>query len=405
MAQPSAAPKPKIYGKTEDFQLKYKDKKEVDEARDICLRLKTSFGVSFDSTIGKKSVKDSSEVQSSKAKEKVHAAPWIIEELRAIERALNALSPLLGAQRAKNPSRLYKNSPQRLKTLSKVQRPKPKGLKNVMAWTVRRTGNLTFFTSGETHVNAECVFGTTVADELFATAIHEMTHMEVCAISENDKLFISTTGYWNAGGERCVKEAKMLEQPVTPYGKVDMEEDMCESVALFFAKGLAMQATHPIRFGLVLELLPVAAEQRIAAERRLVEDQVRRNRQQQLTDELANARPTMFGGRWENVFDPSLADPLDAPVVRFYGDAAPAPSIVQLPSSFVLPPLPAPLAHSSHAEQPIPIWSASGVARHLPPRAPSLPTIHSGLYGAAFDVNDIVKLYDPRSVLPPPPKL
>jgi hypothetical protein len=217
------------------------------------IRKLRALGIKLESRTGLKALK--AHFKSTRDQRKAHQAPWRVWELQAIYRAVRAFGP------------------RNLKSLSKLQKPRSKTDKHTLAWTSSSTGNISFFTTGETFGVEDKMSPDekrlVVRHNVLMTAIHELTHMEIEVAENAMKRFIAMTQYWNDDGARERKglDAK-AEPPVSTYGRTDAGEDLCEAVAYFFEHGALMEARFPLRYRAVRLLLGPRADAWLEAQRR-----------------------------------------------------------------------------------------------------------------------------------------
>jgi hypothetical protein len=144
--------------------------------------------------------------------EKIDVVPWTYLDLQDLEAGFKHYAPLLGQERAKS-SR--KGTPQEVTKMGRLSHydddPEGQYLKDDSAIAIFKS-----------HSKA-------VPDPDEFTAVHEIAHAVFGPLVED---FRRTVGYWTT--PTADRKVGKVEAPPTDYGKKNPDEDLADSVALYF---------------------------------------------------------------------------------------------------------------------------------------------------------------------------
>lgn len=231
---------------------------EEQEADRIVTDLKKTYGLDLSSATTITGIKKQYKNVPSSVTDLLQASVWTMLELRALSEAATYYAPILGSQRDES---TLAASVQGVTTVGK--------LKNAID-SNRATGELDTSTLGE-YFSGEKNLGlfdagtnyqdknfvrkgskkTDVQTSLTATAIHEMAHALVAPLQLSN--FVNAIDYW---ADRNTKSGKwFVEKPPTSYGKTNANEDLCESVALFFINRATLKKKCPKREAFIAKVV------------------------------------------------------------------------------------------------------------------------------------------------------
>jgi hypothetical protein len=183
----------------------------ADEAKDaerIVTLLKDSYGVTFDSVATRREVrKDKAERGRADELRAYDVAPWTYLDLKDLELGFKYFAPVLGKERTKS---ARAKTPQEVVRLGRISSP--------------TTAEAQYFQSSGTIATYES-HPSVVTDPDPQTVTHEIAHAIFGPLVED---FKKSIGYWTAT-DRSAHEA-----PPTPYGAKDADEDLADSVSLYF---------------------------------------------------------------------------------------------------------------------------------------------------------------------------
>lgn len=149
--------------------------------------------------------------------------PWLLIELRAIERALSHFAPILGSRRLLS----TRGGTQELLSVGKVDAPLAH-YRSVYGAYFKEDALRSFamYEFGEKKIDGAY---RTLERTMEGTAVHEIAHgLFRYAIPE----FMDATGYWLT--EDSWSRAAGAEAPPTDYGDTNAREDLSETVTLYF---------------------------------------------------------------------------------------------------------------------------------------------------------------------------
>ena len=184
----------------------------ADEAKDaerIVTLLKDSYGVTFDSVATRREVrKDKAERGWSADDLRAYdVAPWTYLDLKDLELGFKYFAPVLGKERTKS-SRA--RTPQEVVRLGRISSP--------------TTAEAQYFQSSGTIATYQS-HPSVVTDPDPQTVTHEIAHAIFGPLIED---FKKSIGYWTH------TDRSAYEAPPTPYGAKDADEDLADSVSLYF---------------------------------------------------------------------------------------------------------------------------------------------------------------------------
>jgi hypothetical protein len=211
--QPETKTKPKVVT-IQGERVEVASDAEAKDADRILKLLKDTYGVTFDSAATRQAVrKDKTERGVEKGDvEKIDIVPWTYLDLRDLEAGFKHYAPLLGQERAKS-SR--KGTPQEVTKMGRLSHydddPEGQYLKDDSAIAIFKS-----------HSKA-------VPDPDEFTAVHEIAHAVFGPLVED---FRRTVGYWTT--PTADRKVGKVEAPPTDYGKKNPDEDLADSVALYF---------------------------------------------------------------------------------------------------------------------------------------------------------------------------
>jgi hypothetical protein len=184
----------------------------ADEAKDaerIVKLLKDSYGVTFDSVATRREVRKE-KAERGWTDDEVRAldvAPWTYLDLRDLELGFKYFAPVLGKARTKS-SRA--SSPQEVVRLGRISSPRTDE-----AQYLPQSGTIATYHS---HPDV-------ITDPDAQTTAHEIAHAIFGPLLDD---FREKIGYWTHPRDGS------YEAPPTPYGNKSPDEDLADSVALFF---------------------------------------------------------------------------------------------------------------------------------------------------------------------------
>ena len=260
----TVAEAPKTYPATVTIageQVLVESKADETEAERIIKDLPAKYGVSVSSAKSLKAFKADYKSAGKEWLEKIKSHPWIVKELKAIEKALKHFAPVLGSAR-KTSSR--KGSKQEVLSVGKLNQSLEQD--NSGAWGIdasamgeyiRKAKNFSMYKHGETATPDY----SDIDKQLEATATHEMAH-GIFAQSEDD--WLQEFDYWL--DDDTASGVAGAEAPPTSYGATNVGEDLAESVMFYFVdperlkKGTGASAGQPgnpcpLRYAFVEQLV------------------------------------------------------------------------------------------------------------------------------------------------------
>jgi hypothetical protein len=200
------------------------DKAERKEAAAIIRRIEKSYGIAVNSLKGVKAVRKSYSTSPKDVLKGVKVADFKMKELRALERGIAHYAPILGKKRAKSTRKGHK---QEVTSASKVHQSitDDKLDDTTLGEYFADSRNFGMFSAGTDYTG---VTGDN-DKELEATVTHELAHglMDYAAGD-----FLKTFPYWL--DENTQSGTAGAEAPPTDYGDTNLNEDLAETVSLFF---------------------------------------------------------------------------------------------------------------------------------------------------------------------------
>ena len=188
-----------------------RSKDEIAQAERIVKRLRETFGVQLDSAAVRADVrKDKAERGRSAAVVRaIDVEPWRLVDLEDLEQGLQPYAAVLGPARA-----------------SSTRAPAPQEVVRAGRLTQLETADAQYVPGGRSfavyHSQADTTAG---AEPEPSTIVHEVAHG---ILAHRLEAFRKDIGYWEHRGERGV------EAPPTPYAAKNPDEDLADSVMLFF---------------------------------------------------------------------------------------------------------------------------------------------------------------------------
>jgi hypothetical protein len=206
-------PKPKVVT-VEGEKVEVASDTEAKDAERILKLLKDSYGVAFDSLAVRNAVrKDKTERGVAKEDvDKIDVVPWTYMDLRNLEAGFKHFAPILGKARTKSKRKGTQQEVSKMGRLSHYQ-DNPEGQ------YVHEYGAIAIFKS---HPRA-------IPDPDEFTTVHEIAHAVFGPMVEK---FRRKIGYWTYPSAK--RRDGSVEAPPTPYGDKNPDEDMADSVALYF---------------------------------------------------------------------------------------------------------------------------------------------------------------------------
>ena len=205
-------------------QVHVADKAERKEAAAIIRRIEKTSGIAVNSLKGVKAVRKSYSTSPKDVLKGVKVAAFEMKELRALERGIAHYAPILGKNRAKSTRKGHK---QEVTSASKVHQSITNDAldTSTLGEFFADSRNFGMFSAGTNYVG---VTGDN-EKELEATVVHELAHglMDYAAAD-----FLKTFPYWLDADTQS--GAAGAEAPPTDYGDTNLNEDLAESVSLFF---------------------------------------------------------------------------------------------------------------------------------------------------------------------------
>jgi hypothetical protein len=187
---------------------------EAKDAARILKLLKDTYGVTFDSAAARQAVrKDKTERGVEKGDvEKIDVVPWTYLDLKDLEAGFKHYAPILGKERAKSKRG---GTPQEVTRMGRLSH----FLDDPEGQYLKEPTTIAIFKS---HSRA-------IPDPDEFTAVHEIAHAVFGPLVED---FRRTIGYWTTPTAK--RRDGSVEAPPTPYGDKNPDEDLADSVALYF---------------------------------------------------------------------------------------------------------------------------------------------------------------------------
>ena len=201
---------------------------EEAEAKKLVEGMKTKYGVEVSSAQAVKSTLATYKDAPQAERDKVKARPWLLSELKSLDKALAHFSPILGGSRATS---TRKDVAQEVTTAGKasysIDENTDKGkIDSTLGQYYGSDKNFALYAKNET---STIDFPGDKAKQQEATAVHEIAHGLMDYALDG---FIKASPYWT---NRTTKSgAKDAEAPPTPYGAKNAGEDLAESVMFYF---------------------------------------------------------------------------------------------------------------------------------------------------------------------------
>jgi hypothetical protein len=217
-------------------RVRYTSTAEKDDAERIIKDMKTKFGVTFDSIAAQATTRKHSSdsgAATDAALKAVDRVPWEIEELRAVERALNHFGPVLGDARKKS---TLASSPQEIVTVGRLTAAPdddPKDDKTRGQYFPEAQTFALFNLGPDSDTSPAAVE---------QKAVHEIAHG---IFAPQLEAFMKMTGYWDA---KFVKSRKRgAEGPPDGYADSNAGEDIAQSVMYYFTDPERLKNGRPGR--------------------------------------------------------------------------------------------------------------------------------------------------------------
>jgi hypothetical protein len=197
-------------------RVRVKSAAQARDAERIVKLLKESYGVTFDSVAARREVrKDKAERGRSADDVRAYdAAPWSYADLQDLEAGFKYFAPILGKARTKS---ARKSSPQEVVRLGRLS-----SVRTAEAQYLKDSGTIAVYQSRSDIM---------APDE--GTVVHEIAHAIFGPLVEE---FRTKIGYWTHRGDPS------SEAPPTPYGATSPDEDLADSVSLFFTAPDALKS-------------------------------------------------------------------------------------------------------------------------------------------------------------------
>ena len=212
---------------------------EAAEAERIIGSIRERFGIEVSSLRAAKAVKKDYPEWDKDVLTQVRPEAWRLKELRALYRALARFAPILGRNRASSTRR---GSKQELlavgRVTSAVDETKDALDPGTLAQYFESSKAFAMFASLS---DDETGFAGDNAKAIEATAIHEVSHglMDYALPA-----YVSGLEYWADEAMPSGKDG--AEAPITPVGMTSAEEDLAESMAMYFVDpGTLRDGTKP----------------------------------------------------------------------------------------------------------------------------------------------------------------
>jgi hypothetical protein len=201
---------------------------EEAQAKTLIEGIKSKYGVEISSAEGVKSTlalyKDAPQAE----RDKVKARPWLLSELKSLDKALAHFQPIMGASRA---SSTRKDVSQEVvkagkATFSISSNSATGTTDSTLGQYYRDDKTFAMYAKNET---STIDFPGDKEKQQEATAVHEIAHGLMDYALDG---FIAATGYWTNKTTRSGAADK--EAPPTSYGNKNAGEDLAESVMFYF---------------------------------------------------------------------------------------------------------------------------------------------------------------------------
>jgi hypothetical protein len=224
--QPETKSKPKVVT-VEGERVEVASDAEAKDAERILKLLKDTYGVAFDSLTARNAVrKDKTERGVSKDDvEKIDVVPWTYMDLKDLEAGFKYYAPILGKARTKSKRR---GTPQEVTRMGRLSHY----LDNPEGQYLHEYGTIAIFRD---HPRA-------IPDLDESTAVHEIAHAVFGPLVED---FRQKIGYWTRPTD--TRKDGSSEAPPTPYGDKNPDEDLSESVALYFTAPDVLKKGSPVK--------------------------------------------------------------------------------------------------------------------------------------------------------------
>ena len=201
---------------------------EETEAKNLIDGIKSKYGVEISSAEGVKSTlalyKDAPQAE----RDKVKARPWLLSELKSLEKALAHFQPIMGTHRASSTRKDVSQEVVRAgkATFSISANDATGKTDNTLGQYYRDDKTFAMYAKNET---STVDFPGNKEKQQEATAVHEIAHGLMDYALDG---FIAATGYWTNKTTKSGAAGK--EAPPTPYGNKNAGEDLAESVMFYF---------------------------------------------------------------------------------------------------------------------------------------------------------------------------
>lgn len=231
-------------------QVVIEKKEDEAEAKRIVKSLKSKYGISLSSAKTIAGIKGEYSHVDKSVTDQLSAAAWSMDELRALNESAGYYAPILGSKRKQ--STLGKKA-QGVTSVGKLKNAIDEDSSagaldtSTLGEYFSTKRNMGMFSAGTQYEDDGFVrpgaTQTDVRTSLTATAIHEMAHGLVAPYEVTR--WVAALAYWF--DEDTESGADGAEAPPTEYGETNANEDLCESVALFFVNREALKSKCPER--------------------------------------------------------------------------------------------------------------------------------------------------------------
>ena len=204
----------------------------------------------MDSSKGIQAIKDEYPDAPDSIKNQLKTKAWELKELAALDRALGHYARILGSKRADSSrSSVAQEVVSASKIDQAIDEDSDTGVLDdvTMGEHFEDSSNMSLFTAG---TDATGDFPGDNAKQLEATITHELSHG---IFGSKTSHWVDNLDYWT--DEDNASGVDNAEAPPTTYGRENAEEDLCESVMLYFVAPSRM-ASSPLRKALSMDMSP-----------------------------------------------------------------------------------------------------------------------------------------------------
>jgi hypothetical protein len=219
-------------------QVEVRDAAEAAEVRRIMQDIKTKYGIDLKSEQGIQGLKNRYTQVPETVRQGLKTRVWHLDELKALERALQHYEPILGGERTKS---TRAGAAQEVTNVSKIEQSidvnTPAGVLDTTTMG-EYFGDVTNFSLFKAAEGKSGDFPGDVPKQLEGTIVHEIAHG---VLRYQIPTFVSRFKYWKDQFTRDADPVtrianKNVEAPITTYGTTNAGEDLSETAMFFFVE-------------------------------------------------------------------------------------------------------------------------------------------------------------------------